>query len=63
MSWLAIQQMGHNTAHVYTLNEYAGLRGEVSDPFGGNKEDYIKIYNELNVLIDSLKIKYKKLNL
>lgn len=60
MSWshkLAIQQMGHNTAHVYTLNEYAGLRGEVSDPFGGNKEDYIKIYNELNVLIDSLKNK------
>lgn len=54
---LAIQQMGHDTAHVFTLNEYVGLHGEVSDPFGGGKGDYIKIYNELNIMIDSLKNK------
>ncbi|WP_436957590.1 low molecular weight protein arginine phosphatase [Staphylococcus sp. AS1337] len=54
---LAIQQMGHDAAHVFTLNEYVGLHGEVSDPFGGNKDDYIKIFNELNILIDSLKNK------
>ncbi|MDW8568942.1 low molecular weight protein arginine phosphatase [Staphylococcus shinii] len=54
---LVIQQMGHGTANVFTLNEYAEIHGEVSDPFGGNKDDYIKIYNELNILIDSLKNK------
>lgn len=54
---LAIQQMGNDIAHVFTLNEYVGLHGEVSDPFGGGKGDYIKIYNELNIMIDSLKNK------
>lgn len=54
---LAIQQMGHDAANVFTLNEYVGLHGEVSDPFGGDKGDYVKIYNELNIMIDSLKNK------
>ncbi|PHK49104.1 low molecular weight protein arginine phosphatase [Staphylococcus edaphicus] len=55
-----IKQRYNNVVQVYTIKEYVGESGEVSDPFGGNKSDYMKIYNELNLLIDSLKNKILK---
>lgn len=55
-----IKQLYDNPEHVFTLNEYVGQVGEVSDPFGGSKSAYLEIYNELNLLIDSLKNKILK---
>ncbi|MDW4095586.1 low molecular weight protein arginine phosphatase [Staphylococcus saprophyticus] len=52
-----IKELYDNTDHVFTLNEYVDKIGEVSDPFGGSKSAYLEIYNELNLLIDSLKNK------
>ncbi|MEB7039999.1 low molecular weight protein arginine phosphatase [Staphylococcus gallinarum] len=57
---LALCQMYNNTENVFTINEYVGATGEVSDPFGGTIEDYREIFNELNCLIDRLKNKILK---
>jgi len=57
---MAIQQQYDYPSNVYTLNEYVEQIGEVSDPYGGSKADYLKIFNELNLLIDSLKNKILK---
>lgn len=55
-----IKRMYGSEAHVFTINEYASNSGDVSDPFGGNKLEYLKIFNELNPLIDKIKIKILK---
>lgn len=57
---LTLCQMYNNTENVFTINEYVGTAGEVSDPFGGTIADYREIYNELNCLIDRLKNKILK---
>lgn len=47
---------------VFTLREYVGLSGDISDPFGGSIEVYrsslIDIENSLKLLIEKLKEDY-----
>lgn len=47
---------------VFTLKEYVGLRGDISDPFGGSIEVYRSslsdIENSLKLLIEKLKEDY-----
>lgn len=56
----AIQQNYVDTEKVFTLNEYVQQNGEVFDPYGGNEADYLKIYDELTILIERLKNKILK---
>ncbi len=46
-----IQETFSVTDHVYTLKEYNGESGDVSDPYGGTLVDYEECYNELTRLI------------
>lgn len=39
------------TENVYTLKEYNGESGDVTDPYGGTLMDYEECYNELTRLI------------
>lgn len=39
------------TENVYTLKEYNGESGDVTDPYGGTLVDYEECYNELTRLI------------
>lgn len=39
------------TENVYTLKEYNGEEGDVTDPYGGTLMDYEECYNELTRLI------------
>ncbi|MCD8916191.1 low molecular weight protein arginine phosphatase [Staphylococcus simulans] len=45
---------------VYTLYQYAGQNGEVSDPYGGTHAQYEQIYNELNYLLNEVKTRLEK---
>ncbi|MDK7926896.1 MAG: low molecular weight protein arginine phosphatase [Staphylococcus simulans] len=45
---------------VYTLYEFAGQKGEVSDPYGGDLNQYQQIYNELNYLLNEVKLRLEK---
>ena len=47
---------------IYTLNEYVDEIGEVSDPYGGDLSMYIKIYEQLEYLINLLISKLKEGN-
>lgn len=44
---------------IYSLNEYVGIEGDISDPYGGDIAIYTKIFNSLKnsilLLIDKLK--------
>lgn len=40
--------------NIYTLKEFVGEQGDISDPFGGNKNDYEAIFEELSALIVKL---------
>ncbi|PTE42927.1 low molecular weight phosphatase family protein [Staphylococcus equorum] len=55
-----IQQVYGETEKIFTINEYVQREGEITDPYGGSLYDYNKIYNELNLLIDTLKNKILK---
>ena len=55
-----IQQIYGEAGKVYTITEYVQQEGEITDPYGGTLYDYNKIYNELNLLIDTLKNKILK---
>ena len=44
-------------ALVMTLKEYVGLEGNVSDPYGGNKQTYEDTAQELSRLMDLLVVK------
>lgn len=46
--------------NIYTLKEFVGEKGDISDPFGGNKNDYEAIFDELSALIVKLKQKLMK---
>src|SRR5699024_399242 len=55
-----IKEMYGDPGHIYTVNEYVERSGEITDPFGGTLDDYNKIYNELNFMVDTLKNKILK---
>ncbi|MDW5471067.1 low molecular weight protein arginine phosphatase [Staphylococcus equorum] len=55
-----IQQVYGETEKIFTITEYVQREGEITDPYGGSLYDYNKIYNELNLLIDTLKNKILK---
>lgn len=44
---------------IHTLNEYAGLEGDISDPFGGDSDEYIETANQIlravNIIAEGLK--------
>lgn len=46
-----IQETFPEAKYVYTLKEYNGESGDVSDPYGGTLVDYEECYNELARLI------------
>lgn len=46
--------------NIYTLKEFIGEKGDISDPFGGNKRDYEAIFAELSSLIVKVKQKIMK---
>lgn len=43
-------------SNVYTLSEFAGEDQDITDPYGGTKEDYICCSEELKSLIEKIKI-------
>lgn len=47
------------TLNVYTLTEYMGESGSISNPDGGDLEDYAKLYEMLNEVIKRLSEKLK----
>lgn len=46
-----IQESFPTAENVYTLKEYNGESGDVTDPYGGTLVDYEECYNELTRLI------------
>jgi len=46
----------------YTLNEYVDVKGEVSDPYGGDLSIYKKTYEQMEYLINLLISKLKEGN-
>lgn len=46
-----IQDTFSRTESVYTIKEYNGESGDVTDPYGGTLVDYEECYNELTRLI------------
>ena len=40
--------------NIYTLHEYLGEEGQVSDPYGGDEELYRETFRQLQELIESL---------
>jgi protein-tyrosine phosphatase len=45
---------------IYSLNEYVGMKGDIADPFGGDKAIYAKTFNELRNSILLLFVKLKE---
>ncbi|MCK9478928.1 MAG: low molecular weight protein arginine phosphatase [Firmicutes bacterium] len=43
-----------NSENCYTLGEYAGSGGEVSDPFGGDIESYRRCAEQMEALIEKI---------
>ena len=52
-----IRYMFGQQNHVFTIKEYAGYQGEVSDPFGADEDAYDAVFEELNTLIEKIKNK------
>lgn len=55
-----IEMMYAQPLPVYSLYEFAGQNGEVSDPYGGDRNQYQQIYNELNYLLNEVKLRLEK---
>jgi protein-tyrosine phosphatase len=47
---------------IYSLNEYVGIKGDISDPFGGNTAVYTNTFNQLknSILLLIAKLKEDK---
>lgn len=45
---------------IFTLNEYVGVEGEISDPYGGDISVYNNTYNDLQEKIKLLLVKLKE---
>lgn len=45
---------------IFTLSEYAGVREEISDPYGGDISVYSKTFRQLEDIINKLVIKLKE---
>ena len=43
-----IQSMNPDARHVFTLNEYVGLDGDVADPIGGSKATYAETFEQID---------------
>ncbi|GFP77351.1 low molecular weight protein arginine phosphatase [Clostridium fungisolvens] len=46
--------------NVFSLCEYAGVKGEISDPYGGSIDVYSKTYDQLKNIIGKVLIKIKE---
>ena len=44
---------------IFTICEYTGTNGDVSDPFGGDKQEYEECFGQLRGLIEKLAEKIK----
>ncbi len=47
---------------IFTLNEYVGVEGEISDPYGGDISVYNNTYNDMQEKIKLLLVKLKEDN-
>lgn len=47
------------SSKVFTLKEYVGSAGDISDPFGGPVEIYRETYKEMEPIIETLITKFK----
>lgn len=45
---------------IYTLNEYAGIDGNIPDPFGGDLDEYVETAEHIAEAIDSVVQRLKK---
>ena len=43
-----IQAMDPEAHHVFTLNEYVGLDGDIADPIGGSKATYEETFEQID---------------
>ncbi|MFS0862991.1 low molecular weight protein arginine phosphatase [Fredinandcohnia sp. 179-A 10B2 NHS] len=48
------------SSKLFTLKEFVGSTGDISDPFGGPVEIYRETYNEMEPIIETLITKLKK---
>ncbi|QAA31427.1 low molecular weight protein arginine phosphatase [Clostridium manihotivorum] len=46
--------------NVYSVSQYAGVNGEISDPYGGSIDVYSKTYDQLENIIGKVLIKLKE---
>ena len=56
----ALESFNAKDHKIFTLNEYVGVKGEVSDPYGADLTVYEKVYEQLLFLIDLLFSKLKE---
>nr|WP_068128564.1 hypothetical protein [Nosocomiicoccus ampullae] len=47
-------KMLNEDADVHLLSEYAGESGDVLDPFGGNMDDYTRVFHQMKQYIDKI---------
>jgi protein-tyrosine phosphatase len=46
--------------NVYSVSQYAGVSGDISDPYGGSIDVYSKTYDQLENIIGKVLIKLKE---
>jgi len=44
----------NNQPEVYTLREYVGKTGNISDPYGRGEDAYVSVFNELSTLTETV---------
>lgn len=62
MKDILLSNFSHKKNKIYSLNEYVGIKGDIVDPFGGDKVIYTKTFNELknNILLLIAKLEKDK---
>lgn len=48
---ILVDRFPEEKSKIYTLMEYAGLKGEISDPFGRGQEEYLKTAAQLKQVL------------
>lgn len=55
-----ISRLPEEKEKIYTLNEYVGIKDQISDPYGGDKSVYLNTFKQLNNSISLLISKIKE---
>lgn len=51
---ILLERFPEEKSKIYTLMEYAGLKGEISDPFGRGQEEYLKTASQLKEVLNQV---------